>query len=1040
MARPLFSAGDVVRLRADPTRVGSVVGIHPSSAGETRYKVFHGPGDLREYDEDQLVADSSVSSEDVLFRTLTGMPPVNAEAFRARLTAARLAHALIDNLYALRAARVRFVPFQFKPLLRLLRADQPRLLIADDVGVGKTIEAGLILRELQARHEIDNVLVVCPKDLCPKWRAEMRRFDENFRILTSEGLRYCLSQTHYDGVWPREWDRAIAPLQLLRRRDYLVGEEGQRWPGLRGLDPPPRFTLLIIDEAHHLRNPGTNNYELAEVLCSVSEVVVFLSATPVQTGSQNLFSLLNLLRPDVFPDLQTFNRSVEPNRFISRAMRHVRTLKPAGEWQGHAAAHLEAAAATPWGRSTLAQNVAFAVWRTRLADAAPVTDEERIRCLRDLEEGHSLAHVMNRTRRRDIGAFTQREPKTVAVPFTPEQEEFYRALVDFRYRLLLTRYDTVVARLILDMLERQAASCLTAVVPTLDTFIRTGKFTSAEITDIEEEGDLPDELNIPSELLIEARALRERAHALPASDPKLEQFLHIVRETLASSEGAGKLLVFSFFLRTIAYLADELLKAGFRVGVVTGRVDEVEREHLRDRFRRPRAERDAIDVLISSEVGCEGLDYEFCDRLVNYDIPWNPMRIEQRIGRIDRFGQRSPKILIFNFVTPGTVEERIYFRCFDRLGVFRDTVGDLEEVLGEFVEILHKLVFDPSLTPAQVDERTRQAADNALRLAAEQRRLEEEAAGLLGLDVEFEDEVKEIAATGRFVAPDELRQMIDAFLAAEGLGRRVSDNADTRLDMFVLSRRGRQELHDLVVRLDARARTTIEFVRLLERESGPITVTFDQDAALEHREVPFITPVHALAQAAAAWWNERQEPLVAHLSIRDRGITPGRYLFAVELWEQIGAREAQRLAAAAVDLQTEVCLPHPEDALLRLLRRAADAPAVVTAKVPAATREALDLELLRLRRGAAQALKAANAALVDQRLASTDGYYKARLDRLTAEVLVASDSRINRMKTAERDRVEREYQERRQEIEVCRDADVIARRLALGILEVLHGN
>ena len=92
---------------------------------------------------------------------------------------------------------------------------------------------------------------------------------------------------------------------------------------------------------------------------------------------------------------------------------------------------------------------------------------------------------------------------------------------------------------------------------------------------------------------------------------------------------------------------------------------------IRERFRINKENPEAIDVLLSSEVGCEGLDYEFCSRLVNYDIPWNPMRIEQRIGRIDRFGQKSEKVQIYNFITPGTIEERIFSRCFERLGIFR---------------------------------------------------------------------------------------------------------------------------------------------------------------------------------------------------------------------------------------------------------------------------------------------------------------------------------------------------------------------------------
>ena len=175
------------------------------------------------------------------------------------------------------------------------------------------------------------------------------------------------------------------------------------------------------------------------------------------------------------------------------------------------------------------------------------------------------------------------------------------------------------------------------------------------------------------------------------------------------------MLVFSFFLHTLDYLEVRIREAGFRVAVVNGRVPDEERDLLRGRFRLGRGEGDALDVLLSSEVGCEGLDYEFCDRLVNYDIPWNPMRIEQRIGRIDRFGQTSEKVLIYNFITPGTVEERIYFRCFERLGIFRDTVGDLEEVLGETVAELNRVVLDPSLTPEQLDEKARQLADNAVR-------------------------------------------------------------------------------------------------------------------------------------------------------------------------------------------------------------------------------------------------------------------------------------------------------------------------------------
>lgn len=221
-----------------------------------------------------------------------------------------------------------------------------------------------------------------------------------------------------------------------------------------------------------------------------------------------------------------------------------------------------------------------------------------------------------------------------------------------------------------------------------------------------------------------------------------------------------------------------------RVGLVTGQVADDERTRLRERFRRPNQDPESLEVLLSSEVGCEGLDYEFCDRLVNYDIPWNPMRIEQRIGRIDRFGQPSDKVLIYNFITPGTVEERIFFRCFERLSVFRETVGDLEEVLGEAVKDLNRLTVDPRLTSDQVATRSRQIADNALRRVEEQWRLEEQGRDLLGLDDSFTADVTDLRAEGRYVAADELRHLVQWYVESPSL-RLNRDARGTLLEQLV---------------------------------------------------------------------------------------------------------------------------------------------------------------------------------------------------------------------------------------------------------------
>ncbi len=177
--------------------------------------------------------------------------------------------------------------------------------------------------------------------------------------------------------------------------------------------------------------------------------------------------MLNLLRPDLFLDEAVFNEMVAPNRHLNQAIRHIRSRQPEGNWPVEAQQALIQAATTSWGRRTLMADPRFWECLQKLGVSVPLTDAERIHCLRDLEEVHSLAHVMNRTRRRDIGRFTIREPHTVLVPFTPEQEKFYYDLMRFRREVLALRYDPLVIRLIIDTLERQVASCLPALLPTL---------------------------------------------------------------------------------------------------------------------------------------------------------------------------------------------------------------------------------------------------------------------------------------------------------------------------------------------------------------------------------------------------------------------------------------------------------------------------------------------------------------------------------------------------------------------------------------------
>lgn len=1027
-----FKVGDLVALDADPSRKGSIIEILSPIQDRGRYKVYHSPEEIREYLEDQI---SLLTPPSEITLDAEGLSP---EQFLVCLNSLRLINPEVDTIYALHAARIRFISFQFKPLLRFLRSDRPRLLIADEVGVGKTIEAGLILRELQSRQELRNILILCPKALVLKWRAEMRRFDEDFRSLTAEILRHCLKETHLDGVWPNQYARSIVHLELLRREEYLMGTNVKRSkPGLLTLSPPPQFDLLIVDEAHHLRTPDSNTHELARFLCSISEAVIFLSATPLQLGSKNLFALLNLLRPDQFIDETLFQEVVAPNKYLNQAIRHVRTKRPIGTWQENACLELDNAVKTLWGQNVLIHDPRFSEWQNRLKEKTELLDEDRVKFVRDMEDIHTLAHIMNRTRRRDIGQFTIREPLTISVPFTEEQQRFYDALISCRREVLALNYPPNLIRLITDTLERQAASCLPALLPILDNFIRTGRFTATALTD---DPEMDSDIEMPKYLIEKAKGLKEMASFLPKDDPKLDRLIRIVSETV-NGEGPGKVLIFSFFLHTLSYLEKHLVQEGYRVGVVSGQVDDETREELRERFRLSRKETNSIDVLLSSEVGCEGLDYEFCSRLVNYDIPWNPMRIEQRIGRIDRFGQQSDKVQIYNFITPGTIEERIFFRCFERLGIFKNTIGDMEEVLGELTGSLTQAALDPSLSPQQAEEKAQQLTDNALRLIDDQRRLEEGSTELLGLDPAFQDELQKIQKEGRFVSPEELQQIIALYLEARCKNAKLLTNGkQDKIVKLRTNREDRDKLLEDLRKLQRQDRQTTELTRWLEGNEPYFNITFDQQTALEHREIPFITPIHPLTKMAVSYWSGLGKPLFTRLEVEDREAQPGIYIFSYYLWETVSLRSDIRLLLLAWDLNEGKLADDFSDELSQLIKLARPITTFLSL-----SQEQLDVALHSLeefvhekRLREVEKLRETNSRLAEQQLVSLERYYQRRFGKVAEELNSATDDRIRRMKESEQDRIQREWERKKQEIEEREKADIVSRRVAYGIMEVKH--
>ena len=305
LAPPLFEAGAQVSLRSNPKSVGAILDVHRRNNGNLEYKVFFGTDDQGWFPENSL---RPVVPVDNSPRAADG------SKFLKDMALIKLRSNLSDTLYSYRASRTKVEPYQFKPAIKFFESSSQRLLIADEVGLGKTIEAGIIYLELKARIDASRVLVVCPSSLRTKWHDEMfNRFNEDFRILDRADLREQLQRYHDHGDAVRF--RAIVSMETIRGEDIatLIEEVGLR------------LDLVIIDEAHHMRNPGTLTHQIGRALSDASDSILLLSATPIHLRSSDLFSLFRILDEGQFDSVQEFEQMREPNIHINRASRTLST-------------------------------------------------------------------------------------------------------------------------------------------------------------------------------------------------------------------------------------------------------------------------------------------------------------------------------------------------------------------------------------------------------------------------------------------------------------------------------------------------------------------------------------------------------------------------------------------------------------------------------------------------------------------------------------------------------------------------------------------
>lgn len=868
----MFNIGEKVQIKFDNT-LGVVIGVHNNDK-ENGYDVFINGKTVLLY-ESQLTHYNENNSS------------MNVMEISSYLTSTLLKNQTSSALYSLNSAKIDYVPYQFRPILKLIKSDMPRILIADGVGVGKTIESGLIIKELEARSNIKSVLIICPKPLITeeKWSSEMKRFDYSFINLDGNLLNYCIDECDKDGEWPQQYEKCVIPYSLLDEELVFGNPNNKKKKCLLDLDPFPKFDLVIVDEAHHIRNSDTQRYNAAKMFIDNAENVVLLTATPLQLGDKDLYTLLQLLRPDLILDYDSFKKMSEPNPYINKAITLIRNNGE--QWQAEALSNLQDASLTEFGLNTIQKNPLYTK-AYNLLNKGSLTKEERVELISCLEGLHTFSTIINRTRRRDIGNFTIRKPEAVVSSFNNYEKVLYEEFVTLVSEMLEVMYDNIPLKFLMCTLLRQASSSLHAIAPFMK-YILNGKLSkllgTSDLITFDNETSEATLSKLVDKFKIKILEIIKLAENLPTEDDKLNKLIDIVCQKQKLEN--NKVMVFSSFIHTLEYLKQNLEDRNIRVAMIHGAVPDDERVKFRDRFKLNKEADNAIDVLLFSDVGCEGLDYQFCDCMVNFDLPWNPQRIEQRIGRIDRKGQQSESVLIYNMLVEDTIDIDIYERCLLRIGVFNSEIGDSEVIIGNISKEITNISLKYLLNPDESKHKLQQLADNQIRLINEQRIMEDNQYSFFGLDLMDSKNNKDIENSKNiFLSAEAIKRLVDNYLMKVlKVENSVIGNSTEKI--LKLSQENRIKLFEDYLKIN-RERNKIykEWENYLKGNDPFLEISFNGEFVSENEDCVFINASHPLVKQAL--YNIVSNNTICNLKVSSKVIKPGIYPFAIYLWSYKG--------------------------------------------------------------------------------------------------------------------------------------------------------
>lgn len=931
-----MAPGDQVRLRLDPSRSGVLIKAHPK--GPLTLWLVRFPDQPSWIPEDQLEPEKDLPSDPI--ELLAQGDLAGAAALRRLLTHVRLSGRLANVVYSMETTNTEFYAHQFKPVLKFLNSPANGLLIADEVGLGKTIEAGLVWTELRSRYDAQRLMVLCPAMLQSKWKAELYdKFGVEAEVADAKRTLEVLQGGAAEGR--ARGFALIGSLQGLRpRRGWAEFEEDTTHGGTRlaaflrsQAESEPLVDLLIIDEAHYLRNPESMNAALGRLLKAVSEHLLLLSATPVHLRSDDLYYQLNLLDEDTFNDPRVFDEVLEANAPLVRAKDLV--LSPSTD------------------RTELLELLNEASGHYLLSDSRQlkslIEDIETKDLLTDrrarsdaayrLETLNLLGHVVSRTRKREVAEWVvQREAFPEAVQMTPAEEDFYSKVTEI-VREYAARVDGVEAFLVC-MPQRQISSSMPAALRHWKAMGESPRFDESELyEDIGYESDNEARPGpLVSEIVRRVGRIADLAD-LERNDSKFAKFSSIVHDFLAAHR-SEKLVVFSYFRATLDYLAERLSTLGIEAIVLSGSVG-LDKGAILERFRSLAGPR----VLLSSEVGSEGIDLQFCRVMVNYDLPWNPMRIEQRIGRLDRLGQEAKKISVWNLFYKGTIDDRIYLRLYARLQIFERALGGLEEILGKEVQKLTLDLLTGKLTKAQEEEEIERAAQVLETVRHQEEQLESNAANLVAYGDYILNQVKAARELKRLITGQDIEAYVVDYVQEHYPGSRfMLVDPQTKTYDVELSPVAKAELASFVERNRLQ-----RFTALHRASSGAQRCRFENKVATPGaRRLELLGQLHPLVRFVSGELRARIErgerpfwPVVgvripSHLA---EGISAGQYAFVVLHWSVQALQAREHLQYAAVPISDAA--PLSDDDAERLI-----VGAIVSGEewLEAKTRVEVDLE------------------------------------------------------------------------------------------------